>query len=61
MSRTIQFTVETEERKEEIIAMAKARGFQNAGSLARFALYQYISRYPLKDALHVQDERKEDD
>jgi len=55
MSRTIQFTVESEERKLEIVEVAKARGFQNAGSLARFALYQYISRYPLKDAPHVQD------
>lgn len=58
MSRTIQFTVESDRKKEEIREIAEVRGFPNAGSLARFALYQYISRYPLKDATHAQDEHE---
>jgi hypothetical protein len=54
--RTISFSVETPERKAEILAYAKERGFHSAGALARFALYQYMTRYPLKDARDVQPE-----
>ena len=47
----ISFTVEDKARWLEI---AKAKGFKNASDLARFALYQYESRYPLKSFRAVQ-------
>lgn len=55
MSRknVISFTVEN---KAEWIAFAKAKGFKNASDLARFALYQYETRYPLKSPKAVQPE-----
>lgn len=54
MSRKISFTVESEEKRAEIEEYAIAKGFRNASTLARVALYQYIFRYPLKNGKAVQ-------
>lgn len=54
MSRKISFTVESEEKRAEIEEYAIAKGFRNASTLARVAIYQYISRYPLKNGIAVQ-------
>lgn len=45
---TVRFSLETNNQKDELEAYAKEKGFTNAGSLARFALFQYVSRYPGK-------------
>lgn len=52
----ISFTVED---KARWIDFAKAKGFKNASDLARFALYQYESRYPSKSSKAVQPEGSE--
>jgi hypothetical protein len=44
---TIEFTVEPEQY-EEIKEYAKKKYHGTAASLARFALGQYLSRYPIK-------------
>lgn len=45
---TVRFSLESSEHKEELESYAKQKGFANAGTLARVALFQYISRHPLK-------------
>ena len=45
--RSISFS-DTPEKIQEIKDYAKEKGFNNASTLLRFALYQYIHRYPLK-------------
>ena len=45
--RTISFAVDTVEEREEIIKYAKAKGLGTASNLARFAVKQYMLRYPL--------------
>jgi hypothetical protein len=50
---TIQFVVQDKEAWTEY---AKRKGFKSAGDLARFVLYQYEARYPIKDLVHVRAE-----
>lgn len=58
--RTISFTVESPEKRDEINKFAIFKGFQNASILARFALYQYIHRYPGKIEKPVQPQTHKD-
>ena len=58
-TRTIQFSVEASGKKLEITRYAREKGFRDASTLARFALYQYMQRYPLKNAKAVQPEPPE--
>lgn len=44
----VTFVVESEDDKSHLVAYAKDRGFSSVGALARFALFQYINRYPMK-------------
>ena len=46
----VSFSLPSEPKKEELEAYARAKGFASVGALARFALFQYIGRYPLKGA-----------
>ena len=46
----VSFSLPCEEKKEELDAYAKSKGFTSVGALARFALFQYVGRYPLKKA-----------
>ena len=50
---TIRFSVEPDE-KEYFDAFARRRGFRRAADMARFALHQYVTRYPVKGLLAVQ-------
>ena len=50
---TIQFSVDPDE-KEYFEAFAKKRGFRRASDMARFALHQYVTRYPVKGLVAVQ-------
>jgi hypothetical protein len=52
--RTISFTVKTKYRREYIERFADEAGFNNASTMARFALYQYMKRYPAKNLPSVQ-------
>ena len=45
---SISFTLDSEDRRDELKEYAKVRGFTSIGALARFALYQYVNRYPIK-------------
>lgn len=58
MSKRISFSV-PDDKKEEIEAVAKDRGFRGSSDLARFTLYQYLNRYPLKNGLHVRADATE--
>lgn len=51
----IRFTVSDEEKKAELEEYAQVKGFNNVGALARFALYQYLGRYPLKKHAEGKD------
>jgi len=53
MSVRISFSI-PEEKKEEIDRIVQDKGFRGASDLARFAVYQYIARYPVKNGLHVR-------
>lgn len=44
----VSFTPQSQQEKAELGEYAKARGFANIGALARFALFQYVNRYPVK-------------
>ena len=46
MSRTIQFTV-SDEKRREIDIYAEEKGFRTASNLALYALTQHMRRYPL--------------
>lgn len=46
----VSFSLPSEPKKEELEAFARAKGFASVGALARFALYQYVNKYPLKKA-----------
>jgi len=45
---TVTFTLEEGTARDELKEYAKERGFTSIGALARFALYQYVNRYPIK-------------
>jgi predicted HNH restriction endonuclease len=49
VSKSIQFAV-TDRQREAIDYYASIKGFHRAPELARHALFQYMARYPLKDA-----------
>ena len=49
----IQFSIEPDE-KEYFDAFARKRGFHKASDMARFALHQYVTRYPVKSLRAVQ-------
>jgi hypothetical protein len=53
MKGTIQFVVEDKAAWTEY---ARRKGFKSAGDLARFVLYQYEARYPIKAVVHVRAE-----
>ena len=38
----VSFSLPSEPKKEELEAYARAKGFASVGSMARFALYQYV-------------------
>lgn len=47
---TVSFSLPDGGKKKELEEYAEAKGFTSVGSLARFALFQYVGRYPLKKA-----------
>jgi len=49
----IQFSI-AEDEKEYFEAFARKRGFAKAADMARFALHQYVTRYPVKSLRAVQ-------
>ena len=55
----ISFLVKDHDKEEEILAHCQEKGFQTPASLARVALYQYMSRYPLRRPRNEPPERPE--
>ena len=53
MSKRITFSV-PDGKKTEIEKIAIEKGFRGTSDLARFALYQYLARYPVKNPVHVR-------
>lgn len=49
----ICFTLE-EEQKDEVEYYARAKGLHNGATLARFAVFQYMKRFPLASRKAVQ-------
>jgi len=46
---TVTFSLPDRETYDRLLHYSKRRGFTSIGALARFSLYQYVNRYPLKD------------
>ncbi|MDY7026687.1 MAG: hypothetical protein SVR04_00160 [Spirochaetota bacterium] len=49
-NRQVMFSLLSAAEKAEIAEYAAEKGFLNIGSLARFALYQYMTRCPARGA-----------
>ena len=56
--KTISFSVDNPETKEVLSQIAKAKGFDRVGTMARVALFQYLNRFAKEYLEGLQDARE---